>query len=133
MNLVEIDGKVYDVIVAAIERSPEIEQSENAGVTLAEGAEETLDPLGTRITYDVTFKRRSGHEEDFDLLWECVIKPYKTGIWVNIVYNQTTLKYKSKFSVSPQGVQKFDKKTGKVYWGEMTVSCIPTKAQVLPE
>lgn len=133
MNCVEIDGRVYDVIITAIERSAEIRQSENAGATLAEGAEETLDPLGTFITYNITFKRRKGYEEEFDALWDCVTKPYLTGVWVNIVYNQTTLKYKAKFSVSPQGVQRIDKRTGKVYWNELVVSCIPTKAQVLPE
>lgn len=132
MNCVEINGKTYDVIVTAIERSSEIRQSENAGATLAEGAEEILDPIGTFITYNITFKRRKGYEKEFDALWDCVTTPYYTGVWVNVVYNQTTLKYKAKFSVSTQGVQRIDKRTGKVYWDEMTVSCIPTKAQVLP-
>lgn len=132
MNLVEIDGKSYDVLVLAISRTAEIEQSENAGKTLAEGAEETLDPIGTRITYSITFGRRGGHEKEFDDLWECVIKPYRTGVWVNVVYNQTTLNYKSKFSVITQGLQKFDKRTGKIYWDKLTVNCIPTKAQVTP-
>lgn len=132
MNIVEIDGRSYDVVVTAIERAAEIRQSENAGATLAEGAEETLDPIGTFITYNITFKRRNGYEKDFDELWDCVTKPYYTGVWVNIVYNQTALKYKAKFSVSPQGVQRIDKATGKVYWDELVVSCIPTKAQVTP-
>lgn len=132
MNLVEIDGKVYDVIVVSIERSAEIRQSENAGATLAEGAEETLDPIGTFITHTVTFRRRHGHESEFDALWDCVTKSYLTGVWVNVVYNQTTLKYKAKFSVYPQGVQRIDKNTGKVYWNDLVVSLIPTKAQVTP-
>ena len=66
MNYVEIDGKPYDVIVSSIQRSPEIRQSENAGATLAEGAEETLDPLGTFITYIVGFTRKQGKEIEFD-------------------------------------------------------------------
>ena len=133
MNYVEIDGKPYDVIVSSIQRSPEIRQSENAGATLAEGAEETLDPLGTFITYIVSFTRKQGKEIEFDNLWETLIKPRYDGVWVNIVYNQTKLKYKARFEISPQAVDKIDKITGKVYWGEISVNIVPTKAQVLPE
>ena len=133
MNYVEIDGKPYDVIVSSIQRSPEIRQSENAGATLAEGAEETLDPLGTFITYIVSFTRKQGKEIEFDNLWETLIKPRYDGVWVNIVYNQTKLKYKARFEISPQAVDKIDKRTGKVYWGEISVNIVPTKAQVLPE
>ena len=133
MNYVEIDGKSYDVIVSSIQRSPEIRQSENAGATLAEGAEETLDPLGTFITYIVGFTRKQGKEIEFDNLWETLIKPRYDGVWVNIVYNQTKLKYKARFEISPQAVDKIDKRTGKVYWGEISVNIVPTKAQVLPE
>ncbi len=133
MNYVEIDGKPYDVIVSSIQRSPKIRQSENAGATLAEGAEETLDPLGTFITYIVGFTRKQGKEIEFDNLWETLIKPRYDGVWVNIVYNQTKLKYKARFEISPQAVDKIDKRTGKVYWGEISVNIVPTKAQVLPE
>jgi hypothetical protein len=133
MNYVEIDGKPYDVIVSSIQRSPEIRQSENAGATLAEGAEETLDPLGTFITYIVGFTRKQGKEIEFDNLWETLIKPRYDGVWVNIVYNQTKLKYKARFEISPQAVDKIDKITGKVYWGEISVNIVPTKAQILPE
>ena len=133
MNYVEIDGKPYDVIVSSIQRSPEIRQSENAGATLAEGAEETLDPLGTFITYIVGFTRKQGKEIEFDNLWETLIKPRYDGVWVNIVYNQTKLKYKARFEISPQAVDKIYKRTGKVYWGEISVNIVPTKAQVLPE
>ena len=133
MNYVEIDGKPYDVIVSSIQRSPEIRQSENAGATLAEGAEETLDPLGTFITYIVGFTRKQGKEIEFDNLWETLIKPRYDGVWVNIVYNQTKLKYKARLEISPQAVDKIDKRTGKVYWGEISVNIVPTKAQVLPE
>lgn len=133
MNYVEIDGQCFDVIVCAIERIPEIRQSENAGTTLGEGAAETLDPLGTFITYNITFKRRPGHEAEFDALWDCVIKPRYTGSLVNVVYNQTRLKYEAKLSFTTgQTVQHIDKNTGKVYWNELIVTCTPTKAQVLP-
>ena len=132
MNCVEIDGIPYDVIVMKIERGAEIRQSENAGVTLAEGAEERLDPIGTFISYNVTFQRRSGKETVFDSLWDTLVKPRYNGVPVKIVYNQSVLSFKAKFEVSAQEVHHIDKKTGKVYWNEISVNIIPTKAQVLP-
>lgn len=133
MECVVIDGRSFDVIVTGIERTAEVRQSANAGATLADGAEEVLDPIGTFITYNVTFKRRKGYEAEFDALWDCVTKPYYTGVDVNIVYNRTTLNFKAKFSVAGQSVQRIDKYTGKVYWNELKVTLAPTKAQVLPE
>lgn len=133
MSYFEVDGRPYDVIVTKIQRGAEIRQSENAGRTLAEGAEETLDPLGTFINYTVTVKRRKGNEKEFDKLWDCVIQPRFDGVQVKIVYNQTILEYKAKFQVQYQGLERIDKKTGKVYWGEMVINIVPTKAQVLPE
>lgn len=132
MNLIKIDGRVYDVIVKSISRAADIRQSENAGTTLAPGHPEILDPLGTYITYNITFACRNGYEKEYDELYDCVIKPRSTGVNIEVVYGQTTLKYESKFSVMEQGIRLYDKHTGKVYWSELTVSCIPTKAQVLP-
>lgn len=133
MNYFEVDGRPYDVIVTKIQRGAEIRQSENAGATLGEGAEETLDPLGTFINHIVTVKRRKGNEAEFDRLWDCVTMPRYEGVWVNVAYNQATLKYKAKFSVSPQNLERVDKRTGRIYWGEMTINILPTKAQILPE
>lgn len=133
MDYVKIDGKAYDVIVTNIERNFEIAQSENAGVTLAKGARETLDPLGTRIGHRIVFKRKSGCEKDFDALWDCVIKPRYDGVWVDIVYNQTTLKYEAKFVSGIQPLKRIDPVTKKVYWGELTLDIVPIVAQILPE
>lgn len=132
MNYFEVDGRAYDVIVTKIQRRAKIRQSENSGVTLAEGAEEVLDPLGTFISHIVVVKRRKGNEAEFDKLWDCVTMPRYEGVWVNIAYNQSTLKYKARFEVSPQNLERIDKATGKEYWGEMTINIIPTKAQVIP-
>lgn len=133
MNFFEVDGKSYDVIVTNIQRSAKIMQSENAGVTIGSGAEEILDPIGTFVSYSVTVKRRKGHEKEFDELWDILTRPIYDGVFVNIVYNQSTIKFKAKFSVDAQNIERIDKKTGKVYWGEMNINIVPIKAQVLPE
>ena len=132
MDYVKIGGKSYDVIVVDIERNFEILQSSNAGATLAPGARETLDPLGTRIGHRVTFKRKSGHEKEFDDLWDFVIQPRFDGVWVDIVYNQDTLNYEAKFTSGKQSLKKIDPVTNKVYWGELVLDIVPIEAQVKP-
>ena len=132
MDYVKIGGKAYDVIVTNIERNFEILQSSNAGATLAPGARETLDPLGTRIGHKITFKRKSGNEKEFDDLWDFVIQPRFDGVWVDIVYNQDTLKYEARFVSGNQQLKKIDPVTKKVYWGELVLDIVPLEAQVKP-
>ena len=133
MDYVKIGGKSYDVIVTNIERNFEILQSSNAGATLAPGARETLDPLGTRIGHKITFKRKPGYEKEFDELWDFVIHPRFDGVWVDIVYNQDTLKYEAKFINGNQPLKKIDPVTKKVYWGVLVLDIVPIEAQVKPE
>ena len=132
MDYVKIGGKSYDVIVTNIERNFEILQSSNAGATLAPGARETLDPLGTKIGHRITFKRKSGYEKEFDELWNFVIQPRFDGVWVDIVYNQETLNYEARFTSGTQQLKKIDPITKKVYWGELVLDIVPIEAQVKP-
>ena len=132
MDYVKIGGKAYDVIVTNIERNFEILQSSNAGATLAPGARETLDPLGTRIGHKITFKRKPGYEKEFDDLWDFVIQPRFDGVWVDIVYNQDTLNYEARFTSGNQQLKKIDPVTKKVYWGELVLDIVPLEAQVKP-
>ena len=132
MDYVKIGGKSYDVIVTDIERNFEILQSSNAGATLAPGARETLDPLGTRIGHKITFKRKPGYEKEFDELWDFVIQPRFDGVWVDIVYNQDTLNYEARFTNGNQQLKKIDPVTKKVYWGELVLDIVPLEAQVKP-
>ena len=132
MDYVKIGGKSYDVIVTDIERNFEILQSSNAGETLAPGARETLDPLGTKIGHRITFKRKPGYEKEFDDLWDFVIQPRFDGVWVDIVYNQDTLNYEAKFTSGKQQLKKIDPVAKKVYWGELVLDIVPIEAQVKP-
>ena len=132
MDYVKIGGKSYDVIVTDIERNFEILQSSNAGATLAPGARETLDPLGTRIGHRITFKRKPGYEKEFDDLWDFVIQPRFDGVWVDIVNNQDTLNYEARFTSGSQQLKKIDPVTKKVYWGELVLDIVPIEAQVKP-
>lgn len=132
MDYVKIAGKAYDVLVINISENFNILYSDNTGRTIAIGAKMTLDPLGTFIGHKVTFKRRQGHERDYDKLFEYLLTPRYEGIPIEIVHNQTTISYSAYVSQGERELKKIDAEKGVVYWGEFSVNFIPMEAQITP-
>jgi hypothetical protein len=132
MDYFKIDGRSYDVLVTEIEESFNILYSENTGRTMSKGARMTLDPLGTFYGHTITIKRRQGREAEFDRLYDYVRKPRYDGVSVEIVHNQTTLKYDAYISSGARPLQRITK-AQKVHWGELKLNIIPMEAQVVPE
>lgn len=130
MNYCVIDGKSYDVIVTGIEESFTILYTENTGRNL-EGAM-ILDPIGTFFTHKVKFRRCKENVEEFDALYDFLATPRYEGFEIEIVHNQTTIKYKCYVSQGARAIQKIVERIKKVLWGELTVNFIPMEAQVKP-
>ena len=130
MDYLKIGGRAYDVLVMSIEESFTILYSENTGRTLSEGAEMTLDPLGTFFSYKVGIRRKTGFEKEFDDLCDYISTPRNGGIDIEILHNQNTWNFKGYVSNGNRAVEKIQ--NGKVFWGETTLNIIPMKAQVLP-
>lgn len=133
MDYVKIGGRAWDVLVTEISESFSILYSENTGRTMSQGASMTLDPLGTFFNHKVTFQRKQGFEKQYDDLWDFVSIPRYDGIDVEIVHNQTTLKYKAYISQGERALKRIDPKTNKVYWDKFSLNIVPMEAQVLPE
>lgn len=129
MNYFKMGGVAWDVIVTGISRNFEIKQSDNAGATLAPGAPEVLDPIGTYIGHTVTVKRRRGKEAVFDALWDFVAQPRTEPIEVEVAYDQSTIKYNAKVISGAQDLKRVDPNTGIVYWDALTLTIEPTEAQ----
>ena len=132
MDYVKIGGRPWDVLVTEITESFSILYSKNTGRTMSKGAGMTLDPLGTFYNHKVTFQRKRDYEKQYDELWNYVSVPRYDGIDVDIVHNQTTLKYKAYISQGERSVKRIDPKTGKVYWDKFTLNIVAMEAQVLP-
>lgn len=133
MDYCKIGGRNYDVIVTAIEESFTILYGENTGRTLSDGAEMSFDPIGTFFSHSITFKRCKDNVKEFDALYDYLTTPRYKGFPVEIVHNQTTLKYDAYVSQGKRPLQRIAQKISKVFWGELTVNFISTKAQRLPE
>ena len=133
MNYCVIDGKKYDVIVTAIEESFSILYAESTGRTSSPGARMTLIPLGTFFSHKVTFKRSKDNFREFDKLYDFLTVPRYDGFEIEIVHNQTTIKYDAYVSQGSRTLKQIAEKIKRVLWGELSVNFIPMEAQVLPE
>ena len=130
MNIVKIDGKIYDVLVTELSENFNILYSENTGRTMSVGARMSLDPLGTFYGHKVTFNRKQGYEKEFDELYSHISAPRIDGLNIEIVHNQDTIKYDAYISSGERKLKRVDIKTGKVYWDSLSVNIVPMEAQV---
>jgi hypothetical protein len=132
MDYFKIDGRSYDVLVTAIEENFNILYSENTGRTMSMGARMVLDPLGTFFGHKVTVQRKQGCEAEFDAIYDYVSRPRYDGVNVEIVHNQTTIKYDAYISNGSRQLKKISK-SDIVHWGELQLNIVPMEAQVVPE
>jgi hypothetical protein len=137
MNYFKINGQSYEVVVTALEESFEILYTENSGRTLANGAPMTLDPIGTFFGHKITVKRKNGFEQQYDELYSLLSVPRRVentedALLFEVAHLQETIAYRAYVSKGMRAVKTIDEKSGKVYWGEMSLNIVPIEAQVLP-
>ena len=129
MDICNIGGKEYAVIVLSIKETFTKLYTEDTGRTMSEGAEMSLNCLGTFYGHQIEVARRKGFEEEFDELYELVSAPTNEGIPVKMVHNQTSIEYDAYISSGERKVKKIDTKKGMVYWDAFPLNIIPMKAQ----
>ncbi len=132
MNIIKIDGRIYDVLVTELSENFNILYSDQTGRTIDVGAEMFLDPLGTFYGHKITFARKGGKEREYDLLFEYLSKPRNVGVEIEAVHGQDMISYSAYVSSGERQLRKVDINTGKVIWGAFSANFIPMKAQVEP-
>lgn len=132
-NILEIDGRAYNVSVTEITESANVLYSDNTGRTIAAGARMTLDPLGTFYNHRIKVKRRGDDTDEYDKLFDYVTAPSSVGFRVKAVHNQTVIEYDAYISSAERSVHKIDPKAGKVFWNEMSLNIVAMEAQRLPD
>ena len=96
-----VNNKSYDHITTELTRKAVIEYSDNTGKTLANTL--SLDPLGTRLTYVLTFDSMLKDQQALESLWNDLIQPRLEGIHIIMPYNQTTVSFRAKVEDVEQG------------------------------
>ena len=132
MNYCVIDGKSFDVVVTSITETFNILNSDNSGRTTGIGSRMVLDPLGTFYGHTVKFKRKRGHEEDYDELFRLLSYPRYGGIHISMAHDQSVIEYDAYVSQGQRELKQIDPKTHKIYWGEMSIKFTPMEAQITP-
>lgn len=130
MDIFNIGGKEYAVLIVDLSENFTKLYSENTGRTMSEGARMELDCLGTFFGHKVTVQRKSGFETDFDELYNLISLPTNDGIPVKIVHNQSSIEYEAYISKGERSLKKVDEKTGKIYWDKLDINIIPMEAQL---
>lgn len=115
---VVVNGKSYEHITTEITRKAKIEYSNNTGLTLAGTL--SLDPLGTRLIYKLTFDSVFKDQEALENLWNDLIQPRRDGISITMPYNKTEVSFNAKIEDVEQGYK--TTANGQRIWDKITVS-----------
>lgn len=99
--IVTVNNRRYEHITTEISRNAKIEYSDNTGTTLSNTL--SLDPLGTRLSYTLTFDSVFKDQEALERLWNDLIQPRIEGISVTMPYNKTEISFKAKIEEVEQG------------------------------
>jgi hypothetical protein len=128
MDLVKIDGVVYDVIVSAIQEKAEKVQGGNSGTALYR-QREIQDIAGIKYAHSITFSPNEENPELFDQLFSYLFDNVRESVFLEVVHGQETLSYEATYTTGSRSVQYISKRkeadteeeTEFVGWDELTV------------
>lgn len=128
MDLVKIDGVVYDVLVTALEELPEIIEGKNSGVSLYR-ERDIRDIIGIKYAHKITFSPSDEAPELFDELFSYLFDYIRESVMLEVVHGQKTITYEAKYSTSSRRVNYINKKQGNdteeetdfIGWDDLTI------------
>lgn len=126
MELVKIDGVVYDVLVSAIEEQAEKVQGKNNGTALYR-QREIQDIAGIKYAHKVTFSPNDEAPELFDALFSYLFDNVRESVQIEVVHGQKTIKYEATYTTGGRRVAYISKKKTEegesdfIGWDDLTV------------
>lgn len=126
MDLVKIDGVVYDVLVTAIEERPEVVEGKNSGTALYR-QRDIRDIAGVKYTHSITFSPNDEHPEMFDTLFSYLFDHVRESVTLEVVHGQETISYEARYTTGTRRVSYITNKdtdsgeTEVIHWDELTV------------
>lgn len=128
INLVNIDGVNYDVLVTAIEENYEVIEGANSGVALYR-QREIRDIAGIKIGHNITFAA-DNDPIAFDELVSYLFGSVREFVNIEVVHGQKTINYDAAYNTGSRRVAHIDDANDVVYWDELTVEFRPMECQV---
>lgn len=128
INLVNIDGVNYDVLVTAIEENYEVVEGKNSGIALYR-SREIRDISGVKIGHNITFAA-DNDPIAFDALVSHLFNSVREFVNLEVVHGQTTINYEAAYNTGSRRVAHIDDANDVVYWDELTVEFRPMECQV---
>lgn len=133
MDILKIDGRVWDVEILGISESFNILYGSNTGRASDAEATMILDPIGSFFGHTVRVARKGSNVKEFDELFNYIAKPRRNGLFIEAVHDQTTISYQAYMSTGSRTVRTISRKTGTVYYDAYDIVATPMKAQVVAE
>lgn len=120
IDLVKIDGVIYDVLVSAIEEKPEVVEGGNSGTALYR-QRDIRDIVGIKYAHSITFSPNEEAPELFDALYSYLFDNIRESVILEVVHGQTTISYEARYSTGARRVAYINDNTDFVGWDDLTV------------
>lgn len=127
MDLVKIDGVVYDVLVSALQEKAEVVQGGNKGTALYR-QREIQDIAGIKYNHSITFMPSDEAPEKFDELFSYLFDNVRESVNLEVVHGQKTISYEATYTTGARKVAYISRKKDAneeedefVGWSELTV------------
>lgn len=121
MDLVKIDGKVYDALVMAISEKATVVEGKNKGTSLYK-EREIRDITGIKYEHSITFAPNDDLPEMFDELFSYLFDNIRESVQLEVVHGQKAISYEAAYSTGQREVEYIDGKADFVGWNELTVA-----------
>ena len=123
MDLVKIDGKVYDILVTALQETAEIVEGPNRGTAIYRDRS-IRDIKGVKLIHSITFAPNDETPEMFDELFSYLFDNVRESVILEVVHGQKTISYEAEYSTGARAVDyitKNEDETEFIGWNELTV------------